>query len=185
MLNDKTVLAVIPARGGSKRVPRKNIKDFRGKPLILWTIEAAQQCKFIDTLVVSTEDAEIKSIAEQYCSVIDRPPELATDTATNEDVLRHALVANPADIVVLLQPTSPLRNGNDIKDSILSWCETHRNLSIPMISCCVSGKKNGAIYLCSAKWLRDGGNFGWYYFIPFWMPPDRSLDIDYPGQFNG
>ena len=181
MIKDNTVLAVIPARGGSKRCPRKNIKDFRGKPLILWTIEAAQQSKYIDTLVVSTEDAEIKSVADPYCYVIDRPQELATDTATNEDVMRHALAQyHHADIVVLLQPTSPLRLAADIDDCIKN-CAVY----VPSITFNGQLKKNGAVYVCYAVWLAKGGNFNMYYCYPHIMPDERSLDIDYLEQFNG
>ena len=180
MFNKQVVLAVIPARGGSKRCPRKNIKDFRGKPLILWTIEAAQQSKYIDTLVVSTEDAEIKSVAEPYCYVVDRPQELATDTATNDDVMRHALEQYPADIVVLLQPTSPLRIASDI-DNCIKDC----TVTVPCISFNKQLKKNGAVYACYAVWLANGGDFNMYYSYCYIMSPERSLDIDYAGQFNG
>lgn len=86
------ILAIIPARGGSKGVHRKNIRKLLGKPLINYTIEAAAQCPLIDRCIVSTEDQEIKQFSlEAGAEVIDRPIELATDTASSEDVVRHVL----------------------------------------------------------------------------------------------
>jgi len=113
------ILAVIPARGGSKGIPRKNIKTIAGKPLLVWTMEKAKKSKMIDKYIVSTEDNEIVSIAKDYgAEVIVRPPELATDTADTLDVLRHAVDCIPCDVVVLLQPTSPIRGDRLIDDCI-------------------------------------------------------------------
>lgn len=104
------ILGVIPARGGSKGIFKKNIKLICGKPLIAWTIEAARQSKHLDRFVVSTEDAEIAGISRSFgAEVIDRPADLATDTATTLAVLQDLLVKVDADIVVLLQCTSPVR----------------------------------------------------------------------------
>jgi len=111
-MNKKYVyLGVIPARAGSKRIKNKNLKLINGKPLIYWTIEAAKQSKLLDHFVVSTENSEIKKVAEECgADVIDRPQELATDTATSMDVLVHALKMFPnCDRVVMLQCTSPIR----------------------------------------------------------------------------
>lgn len=81
MYKDKTFLAVIPARGGSKRLPRKNVLDLAGKPLIAWTIEAAKNSKHIDHFVVSTDDPEIAEVSKKYgAKVLTRPVELATET---------------------------------------------------------------------------------------------------------
>lgn len=105
-----TTLAIIPARGGSKGIPRKNIKMIAGKPLIVWTIEAAQKSRQISRFVVSTEDSEIARISKEAgAEVIDRPERLASDEATTLSVLQHALSIINADIVVVLQPTSPIR----------------------------------------------------------------------------
>lgn len=110
------ILGVIPARGGSKGLPRKNIRMLCGRPLIVWTIMAAQKAKRLDKLVVSTEDGEIADIAEQYgAEVIPRPMELATDEASTLSVWRHVLDVMKADVLVGLQPTSPIRD-NDLID---------------------------------------------------------------------
>jgi len=104
-------LGIIPARGGSKAIPRKNIKMIAGKPLIAWTIEAAKQSKWLDRFVVSTEDEEIADVSRRYgAEVIDRPKRLATDTATTLAVLQHVLTKIDAQAIVLLQPTSPVRD---------------------------------------------------------------------------
>jgi len=182
MLGRDKVLAVIPARGGSRRTPRKNIKLFRGKPLIQWTIDAANQSKLIDRFVLSTEDAEIKSVAESLdCEVIDRPHHIATDEASNEDVMRHAMTIYPDyNWLVLLQPTSPLREGKDIDSSLL--------LALDDGWGCVSyfgDKKNGAVYVCHALFLDKGYNFMHPQIkTRYQMPEERSLDCDFPHQFE-
>jgi len=104
------ILGVTPARGGSKSIHRKNIKELCGKPLVAWTIEAARQSKLLDRYVVSTEDKEIAQIAEKYgAEVVERPPELATDEASTLSVLQDVLGKIDADVVVVLQATSPIR----------------------------------------------------------------------------
>ena len=112
------VLGLITARGGSKGVPGKNVKQLAGKPLIVWTIEAALASGRIDRLILSTDSDEIAAVAKAAgCEVpFMRPPALATDTATSNDVIRHALetIDSNDDRVVLLQPTSPLREAEDI-----------------------------------------------------------------------
>lgn len=120
---DKT-LGLILARGGSKRVPRKNLRLLGGKPLINWTIDTALAAGGLDRVILSTDDAEIAATAATAgCDVpFMRPPELATDTATSADVVRHALAAIDAAAtfsrLVLLQPTSPLRTSEDIDGAV-------------------------------------------------------------------
>ena len=118
MIKEKSVLALIPARGGSKGVPGKNIRPVGGKPLIAWTIEAARESRYVDRTILSSDDPSIAAIAVQCgCEVpFMRPDELATDQADSMGVVRHALAALPEryDYMVLLQPTSPLRHANDI-----------------------------------------------------------------------
>jgi CMP-N-acetylneuraminic acid synthetase len=117
-------LGVIPARGGSKGIPRKNIKMIAGRPLIAWTIEAARQSRRLDSFVVSTEDKEIADIARRFkAGVIERPPELATDEATTLSVLQHALENINAKAIVILQPTSPIRDAGLIDNCILNFQE--------------------------------------------------------------
>lgn len=105
------ILGLIPARGGSKGVPGKNIKEINGKPLIAWTIMRAKESKRLDRIIVSTDSFKIASVAEEYgAEILHRPAELATDTASTQDVMVHALSLYPADTLVLLQPTSPYRS---------------------------------------------------------------------------
>lgn len=113
------ILGLIPARGGSKGVPGKNIKIIHGKPLIVWSIEKGLKSRLIDKLVVSTDSEEIARIArEAGAEVLMRPAELATDTASTQDVMTHALQYYPADTLVLLQPTSPYRTDELIDECI-------------------------------------------------------------------
>ena len=179
MINGKRVLAVIPARGGSKRTPRKNIKDFRGKPLIAWSIDAAEQSKYIDMTFVSTEDAEIGAVAELHGgTVMFRPPELATDDASNEDVCRNVLEAHDADWIVLLQPTSPLRTVEDIDAAI-----ERATIGEACVSYRRNGSKNGAVYVASKKWLLLH-DFHCDMTMRYIMPDERSIDIDYEVDFD-
>jgi len=119
------VIAIIPARGGSKRIPYKNGMNFCGKPLVAWTIEQTLRSKRVDEVYVSTEDKEIKKIAEKFgAKVIDRPTELARDRSTAEDVLKHAIndveknTKKKIDLVVFMQPTSVLRETKDIDNAV-------------------------------------------------------------------
>ncbi|MFW2552962.1 cytidylyltransferase domain-containing protein [Aliarcobacter butzleri] len=121
MYKDKTFLAIIPARGGSKRLPRKNVLDLCGKPLIAHTIEAGLKSNYIDKVIVSSDDKEILEISKEFdAETIKRPDELASDTATTFDAIKHTIDNNidKYDYIVLLQPTSPLRNEKHIDEAI-------------------------------------------------------------------
>jgi len=118
-------LGLIPARGGSKRVPRKNLSSVAGKPLLAWTIEAAQSAQRLDRVVLSTDDDEIAGLGSKLGVEVPfrRPPELASDTAAGSDVTVHAVRSlaergDTFDYVVVLQPTSPLRVAADIDAAI-------------------------------------------------------------------
>lgn len=128
MLNGKRVIAVIPARGGSKRLPGKNIKQLGGKPLISWSIDAAKKSKYIDRVIVSTDCNEISNTAEKFGADVPflRPKDLSGDTACTNGVILHALevVGEDFDYVVILQPTSPLRKTEDIDKLLESFDET-------------------------------------------------------------
>ncbi len=117
------IISIIPARGGSKGLPRKNILDLSGKPLIAWTIEASLKSTYITKTVVSSDDDEILSIAADFgADSIRRPDELAQDMTPSEPVIEHVLqnIENISeyDYLILLQPTSPLRDEKDIDTSL-------------------------------------------------------------------
>lgn len=118
----KPVIGIIPARGGSKRLPGKNVRQLRGAPLIAWTIRAALNSKSIDRVILSSEDEEIMSVARDYgCEVpFRRPAGLASDTAGTKEVILHAIdfLNIPDAAVVILQPTSPLRLPQDIDGAV-------------------------------------------------------------------
>lgn len=125
MIAGKTILAIIPARGGSKGVPRKNTRILAGKALIAWTIEAAKKSKYIDRLILSSENEEIIQVAKDWgCEVpYKRPIELARDDTPGIESVIHAIntLGEKYDFVVLLQPTSPLRTVEDI-DGCVQHC---------------------------------------------------------------
>ena len=164
MINGKTVLAVIPARSGSKRCPGKNFRDYRGKPLWRWAWDAAGQSKYLDLFIVSRDE--------------DRPPELCTDDATCEDVLRYHAAQAPHDWLVLLQPTSPLRTAEDIdrtieKAVLNGWgaISTYRY------------KTNGAVYVATPAWLAEH-EFSHAGLAKYEMEESHSLDINEPEDFD-
>ena len=120
MIGTQRVLALVPARGGSKAVPRKNVREVGGKPLLAYTVDAALASSLIDRLIVSSDDAEILAAAHgSGAETLVRPAPLASDEAATLDVVLHALDAVPSfDIVVVLQPTSPLRTTSDIDGAV-------------------------------------------------------------------
>lgn len=128
MIDNKKILGLIPARGGSKGVPRKNIRILGQKPLIAWTIEAAINSKLLDRIILSSEDNEIIEVARAYgCEApFVRPAELAADNSTALETVLHALqsLAEDYEYLVLLQPTSPLRTSEDI-DGCIRMCHSH------------------------------------------------------------
>jgi len=125
MIEGRTILAIVPARGGSKGVSRKNIKDLAGKPLIAWTIEEARNSRYIDRLIISSDDEEIINVARDWgCEVpFMRPAELARDDTPGIEPVLHAIqtLCEKYDYVVLLQPTSPMRTAEDI-DKCIEKC---------------------------------------------------------------
>jgi CMP-N-acetylneuraminic acid synthetase len=148
MYQNKTILAIIPARGGSKGLPGKNIKALCGKPLIAWSIETGLASQYVDEVMVTTDSEEIACIARQFNAQVPfiRPPELSTDTATSYEAVKHTLdfyqdnLGKAFDYVVLLEPTSPLREMGDIDrmiesivlkenqfDAIVSMGEVHEH----------------------------------------------------------
>lgn len=130
MINGKKVLGLVTARAGSKGLPGKNIKPMLGKPLIAWTIEQGLASRYIDKILVSTDGQEIAQVARDYKADVPfiRPHELATDSAKSIEVIEHALEFLAAadhrfDMIVLLEPTSPLRDVSDI-DGAVEFCDS-------------------------------------------------------------
>lgn len=217
------ILVVIPARGGSKRLPRKNVLPLAGKPLICWTIEAALEAKLNARIMVTSDDEEILAIARQYQSqgviAYKRPDELATDTASTADVLIDAVKAEQAaghdpETLVLLQPTSPLRNAEDIRgaldvyreggceDTVVTVCEVdHPTAWVGTIGdgsrlegIDLSGKRsqdyrkeyrlNGAVYVARAGFLLSSSSLFTERLCASVMSRVRSLDIDDSVDFH-
>ena len=151
MYQDKTFLAIIPARSGSKGLPGKNIKELCGKPLLVWSIEAGLESQYIDEVMVTTDSEEIASIASTFGASVPflRPSELASDKATSFDAVMHTIhfyqneLHKSFDYIVLLEPTSPLRAKDELDgmiekisvlennyDAIVSLGEVHEHPSI-------------------------------------------------------
>jgi len=145
MYKEKTILGLIPARGGSKALPKKNIRPLRGKPLIAWTIEQALASKYLDRVIVSTDNEEIAMISKKYGAEVPfmRPKELGTDKVKGVEVVLHLIDwmeknEKSYDLLMLLQPTSPFRTSEDIDkaieilflkkaQAIVSVCETEHH----------------------------------------------------------
>jgi N-acylneuraminate cytidylyltransferase/CMP-N,N'-diacetyllegionaminic acid synthase len=214
---------VIPARGGSKRLPRKNVLPLAGKPLICWTIETALATGLDARILVTSDDEEILGLAQRYESqgVIAhrRPSELATDIASTADALVDAAEAEQKagyapEILILLQPTSPLRDANDVlaafnvfeeagcSDTVVSVCELEHptawvgqigdNSSFTGID--LSGKRsqdyqkeyrlNGAVYVARTELLMNTGSLFTERLRASVMPRIRSFDIDEEVDFR-
>jgi CMP-N-acetylneuraminic acid synthetase len=209
-----STLAIITARGGSKGLPGKNLVLLGGRPLVLWTIEAAQASSSVDRLVVTTDDPEIRAVSERAgAEVIDRPAELASDGARSEDAVLHALdsLAEKGfapERLVLLQPTSPLRTGDQIDEalallsggvgSVVSVCEAEHHpykaltevdgtlraiqdpalLSAPRQELPRALRQNGAIYAVSVEDFRSSGRLTHEPMRGYVMDRRTSVDID-------
>ena len=182
MLDGNRILGLIPARGGSKRVPFKNVTMFRGDTLLGWAMKQGAASRYIDLLLVSTEDENISQLAGD--KALARPEFLAGDKVPTEAVLVHALYAVKGfDFVVLLQPTSPLRTTEDIDNCIEIAVRQH---GIAGLTGCVSynewGKRNGAVFVAHAEHFLQHLSFDAAHHYE--MPNERSLDINYEWDFK-
>lgn len=136
-----TILGVITARGGSKSIPRKNIKDLAGKPLIAWTIEAAKSSGVFDRVILSTDDREIADIGKRFGAEVPflRPPELAQDTTPHLPVMQHAVTwlkehdHYEPDYVCILQPTAPLRRAFHLREAVELLTRTGADSVVSMV----------------------------------------------------
>ena len=159
------IFTIIPARGGSKRLPRKNLMPFAGEPLIAYSIEQAKKSSLVSRVIVSTDDDEIADVSSKYgAEIILRPDELSCDTSSSEDALLHVLDnieqsgQETPDLVIFLQCTSPLRNDDDIGKAIMTLIE---NDADSLFSACrfdkyiwyeVNGKLQSINYDYNNRW---------------------------------
>lgn len=218
MIDGLRVIAVITARGGSKGLPGKNIRPFAGRPLIAWSVAQARSSRYIDRVVVTSDDQAIIAAAVEAGAEAPfvRPAELSGDHAASVPVVLHAIdeLRETADLVVLLQPTSPLRRVADI-DGALRTC---LDAGAPTcIGVCEPAKSpwwmfrkddqgrltrlmgpaatrrqdlptvwaaNGAVYVARIPWLRQAASFVGEGTIGWEMPPERSVDIDTEMDFR-
>lgn len=207
-------LYIIPARAGSKGLPGKNVKPLNGKPLISYSIDIAKQLTKVDHICVTTDSHEVKQLTEQAGISVPflRPFELSNDTASMNDVLVHALsfyqkLNNSFDVIVLLQPTSPLRKAEDVMaaisvyndhcDMVMSVCVTKSNPYFVLFEeedgFLVKSKKgsyqtrqkapkvyqaNGAVYVINVKSLLSKKMDEFTRVAKYVMPEIRSVDID-------
>ncbi|MBT5400502.1 acylneuraminate cytidylyltransferase family protein [bacterium] len=139
MFNNKSVVAIVPARGGSKGIYKKNITLLNGKPLIEYTLDVALKSSYIDEVIVSTDDLEIEMISKNIgAKIVKRPPAISTDSSLTLDTIKHVIkqvgFINDETIIILLQATSPLREQHHIKDSL----EFFTNSCTSVVSVCES-----------------------------------------------
>lgn len=194
------VLGIIPARGGSKRVPRKNLRPLGGKPLITWAVETAYHSRVFDKVVISSEDEEIGRLHPELWW--RRDPKLAEDNSPMLPVVTEIVDHIKADVVILMQPTSPFRTAEDIQnalyllnsskgDAVISVTEAPNDLcyevgfakrlrDVPNVVV-----PNGCLFLITREALLDG--YSWFtapLTYGYSMPKDRSLDIDTEVDFE-
>lgn len=219
MFQGKKILAVIPARGGSKGLPGKNIKELCGKPLLCWSIDVARGIVEDEDICVSTDSSVIKKVVERYGLKVPflRPDVLASDTATTRDVLVHALdfyttQGKRYDIVLLLQPTSPLRTIVQIKEALDLYTldidmvvsvkvshspavlaqENENGFLVPVFNTKVGRRQdmarfyeyNGAIYIINVESLYSCTTLNFEKKIKYVMDDESSLDIDNQLDFD-
>ncbi len=170
------ILGVTPARGGSRGIPRKNLKPLFGKPLLAWTVEAALAANRLDAYVVSTENADIAAVARGLgAHVIDRPSALSSDETDTLAVLQHVLEVHPADVLVLLQATSPIRDVGLIDRCIDRFLDAKADSLATGFQCTYTeyGKNDlrrqdikgffyddGNVYVMRADLIRRGDRYG-------------------------
>lgn len=209
MINGCSVLGVVPAREGSKRLPGKNLRPMFGRPMIDWTLEAARGATTLDHLVVtSDDDAVLAFAAVAGVEAVRRPPELAGDATPVYEAVAHLLatIGGEWDMVVLLQPTSPLRLSKDIDESVsmcaepgthavVTACATleplshYRRISADgrLTSMSDAGPEtvrlNGAVYVIRREMLNASRTFCPEGAKARLMPPDRSWDVDSLEEF--
>jgi N-acylneuraminate cytidylyltransferase len=187
------ILGVTPARGGSRTIPGKNIREIAGKPLIAWTIEAAKRSRSLDRYLVSTEDPGIARVAGSWgAEVISRPAELATDEATTLSVLQELLGRVSADIVVLLQCTSPVRDDGLIDLCVRKFLETGADSVATGFTCTLfawgeyHGRRqdlrgffhdDGNVYVLKPENIRRGDLFGEKR-VPLEISREQTFEID-------
>jgi CMP-N,N'-diacetyllegionaminic acid synthase len=214
-----SVLALITARGGSKGLPGKNIRPVDGRPLLDFTVAAARAATCVDRVVLSTDDDAIADVAlAGGCEVpFRRPRELASDEARSIDVVLHALdKLPPHDLIVLLQPTSPMRSAADIDMACAQVARTRAPACVsvttveqspywmyriadgqrlqPLLEPPADASRrqdlppiytlNGAVYVARTGWLRVTRSFLTPETVAHVMPPERSIDIDTPEDFE-
>lgn len=201
------VLAIIPARGGSKCVPRKNLAVCAGRPLVDWTLQAARDSRFVTFAVLSSDDEEILARGDWCCIPgLQRPAELAQDETPTEPVMQHAIDNTyEPDVVVLLQPTSPLRTAEHVDqaiallldsgaDSIVSVVPTHAYLwddNGPLYTERLRRQdmkpwyeENGAIYATTyEQWQKTGNRIGGRVVL-YVMDEAQRLQIDSPADLE-
>lgn len=183
VIHNRRVVALIPARGGSKSIPLKNIKIMNGKPLIAWTIEAALNTQEIDRVIVSTDHAGIAAAAEQFgAEFMMRPDRLSQDDSLPIDVIRYCMAqlkaeGENADLIVYLEPTCPLRGPNDISDCLTMLADPANRLSS------VATFKEADLHPYRA-WKRNGAGEPCMFIdgaVP-WLPRQQ---LPYAMQLNG
>ena len=179
MISSKSILAIIPARLGSKRLKYKNIKLFKGRPLFVWSYIAAKKSKYIDKIFISTESKRILNYAKKYGyrSNLLRSKKISKDKTSSEEVILDVLRKNKKfDYFILLQPTSPLRTNFDIDRSINLIISKKKNF---LVSINKENKKyNGAIYINKIDKFLKEKKFSNEKKIFFKMSKKKSIDID-------
>ena len=174
------IIAIIPARGGSKRIPNKNIVSLDGRPLIAYTIIEAKKSSYITRMIVSTDSKDIAEVSKQYgAEVMMRHKELAEDTTPTLDVLKYILKDIDTDCIILLQPTSPLRKREDIDNVIKLMNSADSVSSVYQLSDGLY-KENGAVYGIKKDVIMKQNSLYSNNHLLYVMPKERSIDIDEP-----
>tara|TARA_Y100001958_G_scaffold157969_1_gene154493 strand:- start:1086 stop:1661 length:576 start_codon:yes stop_codon:yes gene_type:complete len=185
MIAGKSILAIIPTRLGSKRLKQKNIMIFKNKPLFVWSYISAKKSKYIDKILISTESKKVINIARSYGyrSNVLRDKNLSLDKTKSEEVIFNIVKKyKKYKYFILLQPTSPLRNYEDIDKSLELIIKKKKDFLVSVFG--KKNKYNGAIYINKISEFLKKKKFSFNKKIYFKMPLKKSIDIDFLKDFK-
>tara|TARA_E500000178_G_scaffold327210_2_gene356104 strand:+ start:1193 stop:1774 length:582 start_codon:yes stop_codon:yes gene_type:complete len=186
MISGKKFIAIVPARIGSKRLKMKNLREFNGKPLFLWSMMSAKKSKYIDRIYLSTDSKKINTIAFKNGFKIYnlRSKKLSTDKTTSSELILNIFsrIKEKFDFFILLQPTSPLRQSTDIDYAIKRIVQKNKKSLVSVNA--KNNRNNGAIYIQNISFFKKNKKFRYKNSMIYKMPAKKSIDIDTKKDFD-
>ena len=185
MILGKKFIAIVPARLGSKRLKMKNLREFNGKPLFLWSMISAKKSKYIDRIYLSTDSKRINAIAFKNGFKIYnlRSKKLSTDKTSSSELILNIFSRIKENLIfILLQPTSPLRQSTDIDYAIKRIVQKNKKSLVSVNA--KNNRNNGAIYIQNISFFKKNKKFRYKNSMIYKMPAKKSIDIDTKKDFD-